>query len=73
LTFRPDVPDVPSIDRLIRYPRLVIVASYVAIVLGSVALGTRVAESNPADLLPLLVTVGLGIGLLHHAYTSDRR
>jgi len=64
---------MPSIGRLVRYPRLVVVASYVAIVLGSVALGMRVAgpERDPLDLLPVLATVGLGIAILHYAYTSE--
>lgn len=61
-----------SLARALRYPRLVIVACYVAIVLGSVAFGMHVA-SHPADgvldVLPTVVTVLLAILVLHHAYT----
>jgi len=61
-----------TVARLIRYPRLVIVACYVAIVLGSLALGLRLAERprlGAVDWLPLVVTVLVGIGVLHYAYT----
>jgi hypothetical protein len=64
---------VPSIRRLLRYPRLVVVAGYVAVVLGSLSLGMRLAETpgpDPLELLSSLVTIALGVWVLHHAYTS---
>ena len=64
---------MPSIGRLLRYPRLVVVAGYVAVILGSLVLGMRVSTADPAplDLLPQIVTVAVGIGILHHAYTCE--
>lgn len=62
-----------SIGRLLRYPRLVVVAGYVAVVLGSFVLGMRVSTADPAPLefLPQVVTVAVGVGVLHHAYTRE--
>jgi hypothetical protein len=64
---------MPSIGRLLRYPRLVVVSGYVAVVLGSLVLGMRVSTADPAplDLLSLIVTVAVGVGILHHAYTRE--
>lgn len=61
------------IRRLLRYPRLVVVASYVAVVLGSLTLGMRVAgtaDPDPLALLSSLATVGVGVAILHYAYTE---
>jgi hypothetical protein len=64
---------MPSIGRLLRYPRLVVVAGYVAVVVGSLVLGMRASTADPAplDLLSLIVTVAVGIAILHHAYTRE--
>lgn len=63
-----------TVVRMFRYPRLVIIASYVAIVLGSLGLGMQIAETATLDLLEILstVTTGLiGISVLHYAYTYE--
>ncbi|MDY6779327.1 MAG: hypothetical protein SV760_02020 [Halobacteria archaeon] len=63
-----------SVSRFLLYPRLVIVASYAAVVLGSLGLGMRIggnAELDLLEVLPTVATVLIGIGILHRTYTEE--
>lgn len=63
-----------SLRKAVRYPRLVIIAAYVGLVLGSIALGMELAES-PAwtQLLPTISMILIGIFVLHSTYTNKQR
>jgi len=63
-----------SVKRALRYPRLVIIAGYIAVILSPLSLGMTLVESSPTNfvrILPSVATTLIGIFVLHHAYTRD--
>lgn len=63
-----------AVKRALRYPRLVIVAGYIAVILGPLSLGMTLVESSPTDVVrvvPSVATTLIGIFVLHHGYTRD--
>ncbi len=63
-----------AVKRVLRYPWLVIIAGYIAVILSSLSLGMSLAEYSATNRVQILSTVGtliIGIYILHHAYTRD--
>lgn len=63
-----------SITRALRYPRLVIIAGYVALILGSISLGMTVAESPTFELPRLFsttATILIAVFILYNTYTKN--
>jgi hypothetical protein len=61
-----------SVERALRYPRLVITAGYITVILSPLSLGMTLVESSPINfvrIVPSVATTLIGIFVLHHAYT----